>query len=291
MNAWNRHRGAEGTGPIPADIHELHRSTLWSPLLRRLTHEVPSWLVIKNAQAALDGVGDVDSMAATADWPIIEAIFRTWVRDEGLTELGICRHLWRGPNLVARDPSSPYLLVLDVKALRTFRGSPLITAADALALAVMDDAGFRRMRPGAEGVVKLLHNGTTRRGRPDRGGLARKGVVALLRADPVGADLAAAWVGLAAPALRRAIAAVVNGGWSQRDMTVVQAWCLARGLAHPGNPARQVRLRVTGERCPFVHITRHDHRRLPADSEAWVTAMRLAHPEPIALTTSGGVST
>jgi hypothetical protein len=228
-------------------------------------------------------------VAATADWPIIERLFRRWVEDEGLTDVGVCRHIWRGPNFVARDPSSPYLLVLDVKAMRTFRGSPLMTAADGLALSEVDDAGFRRIRPGAEGVIKLLHNGTTRRGRADQGGLDRKGVVALLRTDPEGADLAAGWVGRAAPALRRSIAAVVSGGWSQRDMTVVQAWCLARGLADPGTPARQLRLRATGERCPFVRLTRRDHRRLPAESDAWVASMRSAHPEPAARATSSGV--
>jgi hypothetical protein len=254
------------------------RATLWLPLLRQLTDEVPDWLVIKNAAAALDGVGDIDSMACPEDWPAIERIFRMWASEHGLTMVGVCRHIWRGPNLVAWAPSDPYLMVLDVKAVRTFRGAPLITVTNALPLAESDAAGFRRMRAGGEGVIKLLHNGTARGARRNAAGLDAKGVVSLLAADPDGADLAAAWTGRSAPPLRRAIRAVVRGRWPRRDLLLVEAGAMARAVGHPGPLIRQLGLRATGERCPFIHLTRHDHRRLPEDGKAWITLMRRTHP-------------
>lgn len=278
------------TATVSAPAHDTHRATLWLPLLRRLTEAVPGWVVIKNAEAALDGVGDIDSMADPSDWPEIERIFRTWAAEHGLPVVGVCRHIWRGPNLIARDPASPYLLVLDVKALRTFRGSALVTAAGALAMAEMDPAGFRRLRPGAEGVLKLLHNGTAHGGRRNGPGLAGKHVVALLQADPPGADAAADWVGLAARGLRRASRATAHGGWSRWDLLLVEAWCLMRSAGHPAHLARQLWLRASGERCPFVRLTRRERRRLPDDEDAWIDHMRETHTGTSFLTLPDGVA-
>jgi hypothetical protein len=53
---------------------------------------------------------------------------------------------------------------------------------------------------------------------------------------------------------------------------------MARAVGHPGPLIRQLGLRATGERCPFIHLTRHDHRRLPEDGDAWITLMRRTHP-------------
>ena len=239
---------------VPASLAAIaspnHRATLWLPLLRQLTDEVPGWLVIKNARQALDGVGDIDSMARPEDWPAIERLFRMWASEHGLTVVGVCRHIWRGPNLVARDPSDPYLLVLDVKSVRTFRGSALVTVADALALAEMDAAGFRRMRAGGEGVVKLLHNGMTRGARRDQAGLDAKGVVALLRpirtartsgrvdraqrAGPAASDPGGGrgWMGPPRPAPRRGRRARA-GRRSIRD-----PWSVNSGCARPVTAAR-----------------------------------------------------
>jgi hypothetical protein len=277
------------TSTVSTPAHDMHRATLWLPLLRRLTEAVPGWVVIKNAEAALEGVGDIDSMADPSDWPEIERIFRTWAAERGLPVVGVCRHIWRGPNLIARDPASPYLLVLDVKALRTFRGSALVTAAAALSMAEMDPAGFRRLRPGAEGVLKLLHNGTAHGGRRNAPGLAGKRVVALLQADPEGADAAAAWVGISAPALRRASQATARGAWSGWDLRLVEAWSLTRSVRHPAHLARQLWLRASGQRCAFVRLTRRERRRLPDDGDAWIDHMRETHVGTSFLTLPDGV--
>jgi len=255
-----------------------HRAALWLPLLRRLTDRVPRWVVLKNAGAALSGVGDVDCFAPPEDWPLIEREFRAWAAERDLPVVTVCRHLWRGAFFIAIDPDSPYLLVLDVESYRTFRGSAHVTVDDALGFAELDPLGFRRVRPGAEGVLKLLWNGMFWGARRNEDGLQRKGVLDLLRTDPAGASQATRVVGPAAPLLRRAIGQVMAGRWPRRELALIELWCIVRGLSRPDLMIRQLqfRKRVINQ-CPYFRLSRRHRRRLPDDPTAWLADVRASH--------------
>lgn len=255
-----------------------NRAGLWLPLLRELTETFPRWAVWKNVESALAWHGDVDSFAPPSDWPAIEGVFLAWVRSNRLGPAIICRHIPQGPHFVTWENVSPYLLQLDVKRLGTFRGSILIDVEDLEKLSEMDTRGFRRIRPGAEGVLKLVYNGMKPGGRRNAEGLRFKRVVELLQQDPEGARLAADLFGLAAPAVRASVEAVQRGEWKRSAMLAVEAWSLIRSPAHPGELVGRLWLNMVGKkRCPVLQVIREHDRRLPDDREAWLRRVAASH--------------
>ena len=254
------------------------RTELWLPLLRRLTDDFPGWAVWKNVASAFAGAGDVDSFAPPEDWSAIERTFESWAAENGLGPVIVCRHIPQGPHFVALEPGSPYIVQLDVKIRGTFRGSTLIDAWDLRDLSEIDPLGFRRVRPGAEGVIKLLMNGTHRGGRPNRDGLAAKRVPELLASDPEGVDEAAKLLGRAAEPLRQGAAAVVAGRWNAAAMRRVDRWCLLRSVAEPHVAASRLWfLYYQAQRCPVVSLIRDHDRRVPADRESWLSEVARNH--------------
>jgi hypothetical protein len=253
------------------------RAALWLPFLRRLTEAFPRWAVWKNVESALGGHGDIDSFAPARDWPAIEALWLEWVRTEGLGPAIVCRHVPQGPHFVALD-ESPWLVQFDVKIRGTFRGSTLIDVEDLIALAEIDPRGFRRIRPGAEGVLKLLYNGMRLGGRPDPRGLAAKRVVELLRADPEGAEAAARLLGPARNAMSHAVGAVIEGRWDRGSLARVEAWSALRSLAEPHVAASRLFFGlILKKRCPVLRVIRRDDRRVPDDRDVWLAEVRRTH--------------
>jgi hypothetical protein len=260
------------------EVTVKERTALWLPFLRRLTEAFPRWAVWKNVDSALGGHGDVDSFAPARDWPAIETLWLEWVRAEGLGPAIVCRHVPQGPHFVALD-DSPWLVQFDVKVRGTFRGSTLIDVEDLIALAEIDPRGFRRIRPGAEGVLKLLYNGMRLGARPDPRGLEAKRVVELLRADPAGAEEAAArLLGPTRHAMNRAVDAVIEGGWDRRSLAKVEAWSALRSLAEPHVAASRLFFGlVLVKRCPVLRVIRRDDRRVPDDRREWLAEVRRTH--------------
>lgn len=254
------------------------RTDLWLSLLPRLTARFRGWAVWKNLQSAFAGTGDVDSFAPPSQWPAIQALFLEWAQERGLHPTVICRHIPQGPHFITFEADSPYLVQLDVKERGTFRGSTLVDAWSLLPLTAVDELGVRRVRAGAEGVIKLCMNGTQRGGHPDHEALRVKRVAELLGSDPEGVALAAALLGPARGALLRGADAVVAGGWDRRAMATVEAWSAARGLAEPGVAWSRWRfLRVEAKRCPVVSLIREHDRRVPDDREAWFAKVAADH--------------
>jgi hypothetical protein len=254
------------------------RSDLWLPLLRRLTAISPSWVVWKNVDSALHGIGDIDAAAAPADWPLIEREFIAWAASAGAGPVVTCPHIPGGLNLVAAPQGMTTLLEMGVKARKIWRGATLFALEDLAPMVEIDPRGFRRLRPGAEGLFKFVLNGTRWSGRPDWNGIREKHVVELLRRDPEGAELALRLLGPGAPALRRAIAAAARGGWDRHAVLALQGCALARGLWSPTMLARRVRFRLTAQRrCPVVASLLGDHRRIPADRERWLQQVAATH--------------
>lgn len=254
------------------------RAQLWLPFLRRVTEAFPSWAVWKNARSALNGHGDIDSFARPRDWPAIEELWLAWVREQGMGPAIVCRHVPQGPHFISLD-DSPWIVQFDVKVRGTFRGSTLIDVDDLLALAEIDDEGFHRIRPGGDGVLKLLYNGMRRGGWPDEAAIESKGVVELLRCDREGARLAGRrLLGPAHGAMERAIDALLDGGWDRRALARVEAWCAIRSIAEPHIMASRLWFgSVTLKRCPILQVIRENDRRVPEDREAWLREVAHTH--------------
>jgi hypothetical protein len=248
----------------------------WVPLLRRLTQLSPHWGVYKNVDSALTGRGDIDSISDPADRDLLIEEFTLWSTRNGLSPVFRCPHLPGSVLAVAlRDRRD--LVELQLSEWVFFRGAALFEAADVSALMVIDDRGFRRLRPGMEGLLLLLINGTKLGGRPNYPGIHSKRVVELLRVDPEGVHASRGLFGSAWSAVSRLVKAVLDGGWDRRSALVVEAWASARALRSPQLLGARALLRLTGGKsCPLLPILRRG-RRLDGDVEAWLSAVKRGH--------------
>jgi len=254
------------------------RTELWLSLLRTLTAEFPRFAVWKNAASAFAGTGDLDALASRQDWPAIEQRFLTWSRRRGFGPVVICRHVPSGPHLLAVANDSDYLVHLDISTRGTFRGSTLVDVRKLQQLTEMDEQGYRRIRPGAEGIFKLCMNGTRRGGRPNHEALEIKNVAPLLASDPEGVRMASHLLGPMSAAARRGAAAVVEGGWDRAAMRQVEAWSLLRGLAEPQVAAGRLWVNHwAAKRCPVIRLVKENNRRLPDDREGWIAEVTSDH--------------
>jgi hypothetical protein len=244
-------------------------------LLRRLTEVSPMWVVWKNVDSAVTGIGDVDSAAPRSDWPALTHEFREWATATGLGPVVACPHAPNLLHLVALDGPSPFFEV-DLVARKVFLGSTLFVPEDLLPLAELDARGFRRTRPGAEGLIKLVNNGAQRNGLPDEEGLRSKRIPELLARDPEGVRDAAPLFGPGRRAVLDLAEAVVAGGWDRRAMLTLQAWCLARAIGEPTSVVARLRFRRNRERCPVLRAV-FSGRRVRGDQQAWVEQVARDH--------------
>ncbi len=252
--------------------------TPWMPLLQRLTRLSPRWAVWKNADFALAGEGDIDSVAPQGDWPLMAREFRSWVTEHHLGPAFACRHIPIGVEFIAVPARAEMFVEIGAKARRIFRGSTMYTAEDFVPLMRMDARGFRVLRPGAEGLFKLLLGGFGWDGHPHWEQLVAKNVPDLLRDDPVGVREAAKLLGVArAPAIAAAEAAA-RGEWDRRAVLFVEARSLARGALEPEVVARKLHYQMgVKSRCPVLRVLFKDRRRIPADRERWLQEVAAGH--------------
>ncbi len=258
----------------------------WLPLLRRLTKAAPEWAVWKNVDSALEGSGDIDSAAPVADWKLIEHEFRRWASEQMLGPVVVCPHIPGGLNLIAVDPQSRFLLEMSVKQRKVWRGSALFEIEDLLPLFEMDPRGFRRLVFGAEGVLKLLLNGTRRGGRPDWEAIRAKKVVELIRQDPAGVRKVAPLFGWAQRALLRGADSVTTGRWDRRAMSTIEARALLRALKDPGGSIERLRFRLKGQNsCLVVRTLLTHQRRIQGDRDRWLEEVVRTHDidQPVAM--------
>lgn len=255
------------------------RSDLWLPLLVELTAATPDFTVWKNVDSALQRRGDVDSAAPRAVWPLLEQAVLAWARALRIGPVVVCRHIPRTLNLLTVLEQEGALLQLEVKAGATFRGSLQFSAADVVALSVLDPRGFRRLRPGAEGVLKLLNNGMSRGGAVDADGLRAKQVPALLAEDHAGVEAMARRFGPAGPSLLRGVDAVLAGSWDRPAMARVEAWALAKAVVQPHVVAERVWFRaVRKPHDPVLQSVYQHDREVRGDVQQWLATAARAHP-------------
>lgn len=250
----------------------------WLPLLRELTGADPHWGVWKNADAAMRGDGDIDSAARVADFGVVRDVFAAWAQQQELGPVVVCRHIPRVMFLAALDPDRPTFYELDVLGRKYFRGAPFFVAEQLVPMMELDVRGFRRVRPGVEGVILLVQNGAHRGGAEDAAGLDRRGVRTLLARDPEGVRQAATLFGSAAPALVDLADAVVDGGWDRRAMQRLELHAMAKAVAAPAVPAGRLRLRLwTKRHCPLLRSVFFADRALPDDRQGWLDEVARTH--------------
>jgi len=238
---------ADASAPPRTSEEGSREGSRWLPLLRQLTQDAPSLVVWKNASRTLRGEGDLDVVAAPPDWPVIVDLFVRWADGQGFTP-ALCDHV---PNslFLRAEGSEPPAFELDVKSRGTFLRSVLFEPLDLSSLVEWDPLGFRRLRPGAEGLLKLLLNGVSRRGTPKWERVAREDIGRLVAADPAGVMAAASLFGWAAWAARDVARAVAAGRWSRSSMLVLQAWAARNAFRHPSILIRRIR-RLPPRSCP-----------------------------------------
>jgi hypothetical protein len=264
-----------GTTPREVETPDGRR---WLPLLRRLAEVADDGGVWKNADDALKGTGDVDFTAPTQRWPAIVEEYRRWAMEIAVRPVIVCRHVPFTLLMVGMDGSRPELLQLDVRDRVTFRGSTVARARQLVDLMETDDRGFRRLRPGAEGLLKLVHKGLGAGGRAKWERLRRERVVELIRSDPIGSERAADLLG--APGLLRGATALIQGRWDRSAMIASELLFAARAILEPSTVLRRLLYRLTeADRCPVVRATTRYGRRIQGPPDRWIDLAQRYHPQ------------
>jgi hypothetical protein len=252
---------------------------IYLPLLQRLTMMSPSWCVWKNADRALSGHGDIDCSALADEWDSLVSEYRRWATQHSLGPVVACPHVKGVLFVLAIAPQEQSFYELDLHSQKYFRGGTLFRAEDlASPLTRMDERGFRRARPGVEGVIVFTQNGTRWGGRSNMGGSKTDVALQMIREDPEGARLAAEkFFGPANKALLSAVQSALGGEWNQRAALAVDGWSVLRALREPHVIFRRFRTRGIKKHCPVLLSIFRDDRRLPADIDAWLSEVASDH--------------
>jgi len=261
--------------PRPADPGARAASLL--PLFRRLTALSPSSIAWKNADPALAGVGDVDWVAPSETWEAIVSEVRAWATHVGLGPVVVCRHVPDVMFVVALDEDREFFQ-LDVRSRATYRGATVFRAHDLVSMAEMDPRGFRTLRPGAEGLLKLVLKGVDRAGRPRPQNLRKECVLELMGRDPAGVQQAAALFGPVRGAVLAAAESCLTGRWNRTAAVAVELACRLKALSAPSVAVARARFRgLSMRRCPVVLASIAGHRHPPADYAEWLRRVAASH--------------
>ena len=248
-------------------------SYAWLPLLRQLTVREPSWCVWKNADAAIAGIGDVDSVAPRRAWQEIAGEFRAWASTTGAGPVVICTHAPGTLVAVACvGPERRSLMQLDVydRVGRIAHAEMISTSAE------LDPRGFRRLRAGAEGLFLLLEL-SRRVGRPPRSREETEHMKALLRSDPEGAEQAARAAGLGGALALLAARSVAEGRWNFGAMAALELVYAQRAIREPSQRLAWLRFRLSHKKGCAVLRALADDRVIRGDVDAWLRTVSSNH--------------
>lgn len=255
--------------------------SVWLGLLRDVAEESPSWVIYKNLDSALYGVGDVDAAASPAEWPRIQQVVSAYARRLDLGAVRACNHIPGGVNLIVVPSDAETVLEIGIKEYKAFRGSALFTWDVLQPFAVSDPRGFRLVRPGVEGFLKLLLNGMLRGGRPNWQGIRDKHVIEDLRKDPEGAAAAVMLVSrLSRPAARTLVSDAVSGRWNRLAAIAIESVAIGQAVIHPGTAVDRLSFRYGSSRdCPIVRVLLDGKRRIPNNRGLWLEEIDETHGE------------
>ena len=139
----------------------------------------------------------------------------------------------------------------------------------------LDPRGFRRLRPGAEGVLLLLAEGVRRGGRPPST-VAAEGIAGLLREDPEGAEQAAAALGPRGRHVLAAARALADGRWNRPELVSLELKSAAR-LLFPRELARCFARDARGLRPCDLMKALEAERLVPGDRDRWLAEVGRSH--------------
>lgn len=251
------------------------RAEPWVDLLRRLTAACPVAAADGDLDEGFTGAGDVDVVAPVSEWPAVAAEFRAWSDERALSPVVTCRHRDGVLILVALGEGQTFW-ELEVRARRYFRGGHLFSAEDLVPLMGEDPRGFRRVAPGAGGLIKLLPNGLAPGGRLKWKREKADRVFARLRDDPAGAAAAVRLYGSAGGAVVRLSGAAAEGRWDRGAALLVEGWALLRALRRPGVLVGRGVARLTDRPC-LVQRAVAGGRRRPVDTSSWLELVARDH--------------
>jgi hypothetical protein len=247
-------------------------------LLRQLNQSFPRWGVWKNIESALaEEGGDIDAAAPQDDWSAIVDIHAKWALSNGASMVTQCLHVPGVVLMAAAYPGRSTLSELDICSESFIRGRLLFHANDLLPLMIDDPRGFRRLRPGAEGLFVFLLNGVAWGGRPNHDVIERKRIIGLLNSDPEGVRSAAALLGRSSVHAIRAADAVCERQWDRRALLKVEKNLLLEAMLAPGDLWRRLGFRFGALRnCPVLKVLLSG-RRVPDDLEGWLIEVGRSH--------------
>ena len=231
------------------------RANLWTSLLISLTQASPNWAVSGNIEEGLAGEGDVDLVAPSADWFRVDEEFRRWADSNGFHPVVSCSHRPGVLVLVAVDDPSTPVYKLEVLGYRHFRGTRLYAAEDLVQGMEMDPRGWRRLRPGAAALIKLLPNGVTWGGNLKWKGPKADRVLGLLKQDPEGALLAAEAFCCGRRLVVEAAREAGAGHWPRARMIGLEGLAVVKGLLSPADALARMRFRISpAGRCQLLSV-------------------------------------
>lgn len=251
---------------------------LWTPLLHRLSGASADQGVWKNAEAGLSGHGDVDFIAPRSEWEGVRIVVKAWAAEAGLGPVIVCPHIPDAVFFFVVDRSEQDFLQLDVRDRVTFRGSTVFQPHDVVHLMAMDPRGFRSLRAGAEGLVKLVVSGTAPGGRPKPKTLRKENVIELLASDSEGMRKAASSVfGRVESAALAGAEAALAGGWDRRAMATVETFYTLKGVTEPATVVGRLRARRAKKNCPVMRTSLENGRRIGNDVDGWLNEVARTH--------------
>ncbi len=193
---------------------------------------------------------------------------RRWATAAGFWPVVACRHVPDAMFVIALDGANEFFQ-LTVRSRAIFRGATIFRADDFVSLTEVDPRGFRRPRPGAEGLLKLLIKGLDWGGRPRWQNLESEFVLELIGRDTNGVRDAAALFKPADLALVSATGTFRNGRWNRVAILAVELTCGLKALDQLSVGVRRARLRAYGrKRCPVIQASIGNGRRPPKDYSA-----------------------
>jgi hypothetical protein len=242
----------------------------WVPLLVKLTEISPVWGVWKNADRAISVSGDIDSVSLPSDRDLLLEEFKRWASAHSMGPIFTCHHLPGSVLGVAlRDRRELVELQLCEQAI--FRGSTLFTARELRPLMMIDRRGFRRLRPGSEGLLLLFFNATRRGGRASTGGEKAHRALGLMREDLEGMEAATAIFGPLREDARKVALAALDDSWDRRSALRVEVWALARGIQDVQLSLARAGYRARGGRyCPLLPVLRRGRTISEGHVDAWL---------------------
>jgi hypothetical protein len=258
-------------------VSDARFSPPWLPLLQELSGDFRTWAVWKNADSGLAGLGDIDSLSPRRYWPAIAQCHAEWAFAHDASIVIRCPHV-PGVLLTATIfPGVDQMAQFDIWGDCFFRGSRIFTATDLVPLMIDDPRGFRRLRPGAEGLFLLVLNGIQRGGRPNESAIRDKRIPELLRADAEGVLQAAQLFGRLKDPIVRAAGAAERGSWDLGAVRRAELGFAVRSFFAPGILSRRLLFRVGALRhCPIVTGLLQE-RRVPEDLDAWLEIVARRH--------------